>query len=48
MISRLKAAEAENEGRLAAREREQSAEIEVLKEMIKGIKVQLKSKDTDI
>jgi len=31
-----------------AKYKDRDAEIEVLKEMIKGIKVQLKSKDTDI
>jgi hypothetical protein len=33
---------------LIAKQRDRDAEIEVLKEMIKGVKVQLKSKDTDI
>lgn len=33
---------------MALKQRDKDAEIEVLKEMIKGIKVQVKSKDTDI
>jgi len=33
---------------MEARLREQDGEIEVLKEMVKGSKMQIKSKDTDI
>ena len=33
---------------MEARLKEQDGEIEVLKEMVKGSKMQLKSKDTDI
>ena len=48
MYQKQKKQEEREQAELIAKQRDRDAEIEVLKEMIKGVKVQLKSKDTDI